>query len=193
MRKLLYGVFIALGLAACGGQEQQAPAVSEPASDAQVQSSYCPPPLGMMAETLLENIDAGLKSTGASARVINKEIVPNECGHDVMMVTDFGGVIIKIDDNQNVLSLAAGYEMTGNTVKDVAHALPAIQVMTSPYGRAKLGELAIGQDLLKALPEVLNAAARQQGEATQDIIRDGYKYSITVENRNVAFVVRKAE
>lgn len=83
--------------------------------------------------------------------------------------------------------------MTGNTVKDVAHVLPAIQVMTSPYGRAKLGELAIGQDLLKALPEVLNAAARQQGEATQDIIRDGYKYSITVENQNVAFVVRKAE
>nr|DAY44517.1 MAG TPA: hypothetical protein [Caudoviricetes sp.] len=127
-------------------------------------------------------------------RIVVKRIavVQNECGHDVMMVTDFGGVVIKIDDNQNVLSLAAGYEMTGNTVKDVAHALPVIQVMTSPYGRAKLGELAIGQDLLKALSEVLNAA-RQQGEATQDIIRDGYKYSITVENQNVAFVMRKAE
>ena len=30
MRKLLYGVIIAIGLTACGGQEQQAPAVSEP-------------------------------------------------------------------------------------------------------------------------------------------------------------------
>lgn len=29
MRKLLYGVVIAIGLAACGGQEQQAPAMSE--------------------------------------------------------------------------------------------------------------------------------------------------------------------
>ena len=176
MRILLCGVLIALGLAACGGQEQ---------------NSYCPPPLGVKAEQLLLSIDEGLKAVGASARIRHRDVEKNECGFDIKMITESGAVLIRTDEQQNVYSLSAGYGVSGNAIEDVSNSLNAIQVITSLYGPAKLGELPVGRELVKTLPEVLEAARRGGGEAEQEILRDGYRFMINVSGNNVAIIARK--
>lgn len=189
-----WAVFLAVILAACGGQKTDPARQPEQTNVIQEQPkqavNLCPQSMGVTAEKLLLNIDSGLKATNAPVGILDKNVVQNECGYQVTMETEFGAVFIQLNPKQDVLSVSAGYENKSDLAKNARNMLAVIQTVISTEGRAKLGETEIGNALYKTIIDTM-LAAKESGAASKDIEYGGNRYTVNVEGSAVAVVARK--
>ena len=182
--KMFYVLVLGLVLAGCGGEGS--PTAAKPVGAAQL----CPESMGITAEKLFSNMDAGLKATNAPVNILDKSVTPNECGYQVQMVTGFGAVFIQLNPQQEVLSLGAGYDNSSNLADNTRNLFAVIQTVVSTNGTAKLGETEIGKTLFSAAADTV-LAAKESGSASKDLTYGGNLYTVTVEGKTVAMLTRK--
>ena len=193
MRKLLYGVLIALGLAACGGQEQQPQAVSQvPTASAASSESVtnCPLPMGIAAGQWLQSLDASFKAARMPTAVKNRSAEKEECGLSVNMSMERGEIKFLIDEKMGLLSVASGFELSKDLTTNTDRMLSTIQSIVALHGTAKLGESPLGQKLLEVIADTIYAS-KTQGNVINSFDMDGFTYLIACDGTSVAVLARK--
>lgn len=191
MKKIFAVSLVALALAACGQQASNDPAASQPqAAAVQNNAALCHEPMDIQLEQLLLNMDAGLKSTGASSSIRDQNIKTDSCGYQINMMMDFGLVQIHVNEQQQVLSLGAGYENSADVISNTKNAFAAMQVLAAPFGKDKAMQTEAGKKVLETATQILNTSANSHS-ASQSFNYDGNLYTITKEGTAMVFVVRK--
>lgn len=185
--KLILALALACTLAACGSQEtaaKQETALQQ--ETAPQQTVICAEPMGISAEKLLLNIDAGLKGIGASSAVQSKNIEENECGYQIVMITDFGATQVETNPQQEVLKLLTATQLN----PDLSNLFATIQTITAIDGTEKMGQTEIGDLLFKTISDMA-PEVKQSGNASKDFEYKGKYYSIMIEGNNLVMLVRK--
>lgn len=189
--KKIFGVsLIALALAGCGQQKTEPPEQQPQTTVVQNTAKACYEPMGIQAEQLLLNMDAGLKATGASSVIRDQNIKADGCGYQINMMMDFGLVQVHIDEQQQVLSLGAGYENGADVIGNTKKAFAAMQVLGSLFGSGKIMETEVGKKVLETATQILNTSANSNS-ASQSFEYGGNLYTVTKEGTAMVFVVRK--
>ena len=178
--KLILALVLACTLAACGSQETATKQEAVPQ-----QAAICAEPMGISAEKLLLNMDAGLKGIGPSA-VQNKNIEENECGYQIVMMTDFGAIQVETNPQQEVLRLSAATQLNS----DLSNLFAVVQTITAIDGTEKMGQTEIGNLLFKTVSDMA-PEVKKSGNASKDFEYKGKYYSIMIEGNNLAMLVRK--
>lgn len=172
---------LACTLAACGSQETAAKQETAPQ-----QAAICAEPMGISVEKLLLNIDAGLKGIGAPSAVQSKNIEENECGYQIVMMTDFGAIQVATNPQQEVLRLSTATQLNS----DLSNLFATIQTITAIDGTEKMGQTEIGNLLVKTIGDMASEV-KQSGNASKDFEYKGKYYSIMIEGNNLVMLVRK--
>lgn len=185
--KLMLALVLACTLAACGSQEIAAKQEAAPQQEtAPQQAAICAEPMGISVEKLLLNIDAGLKSIGAPSTVQSKNIEENECGYQIVMMTDFGAIQVGTNPQQEVLRLSTATQLNS----DLSNLFATIQTITAIDGTEKMGQTEIGNLLVKTIGDMA-PEVKQSGNASKDFEYKGKYYSIMIEGNNLVMLVRK--
>lgn len=179
--KLMLTLVLACTLAACGSQETAAKQETAPQ-----QAAICAEPMGISVEKLLLNIDAGLKGIGAPSAVQSKNIEENECGYQIVMMTDFGAIQVATNPQQEVLRLSTATQLNS----DLSNLFATIQTITAIDGTEKMGQTEIGNLLVKTIGDMASEV-KQSGNASKDFEYKGKYYSIMIEGNNLVMLVRK--
>ena len=166
MRKLLCGVLIALGLAACGGQEQQASA-NLPLGD--VPAGCNTAQIGISLDQFTQNMVTGLKQIEQPYTIYKQDITNDECGILVMMDMEFGFVGVFTDPTgKNVMGVTVSYQNT-----------------------QEVGERAEWKELVGMITTALNES-NKTGHSKQQIVLGDYSYTVIAGSKDVTMVVRRA-
>ena len=189
MRKLLCGVLIAIGLVACGGQEQQA--TSELPSGT-VSAECNTAQLGISLDQFTQNMVTGLKQIEQPYTIRKQDITNDECGILVMMDMEFGFVGVFTDPTgKNVMGVTVSYQNTQDVVVNFNRSIAAMQVLTAIHGTQKVGERPefeeLGQILTAALDE-----NNKTGYGKQQVVLGDYAYTTISKSKDVTMVVRRA-
>ena len=179
--KLMLALVLACTLAACGSQEIAAKQEAAPQ-----QAAICAEPIGISVEKLLLNIDAGLKGIGAPSTVQSKNIEENECGYQIVMMTDFGAIQVGTNPQQEVLRLSTATQLNS----DLSNLFATIQTITAIDGTENMGQTEIGNLLVKTIGDMA-PEVKQSGNASKDFEYKGKYYSIMIEGNNLVMLVRK--
>lgn len=196
MKKYLMGIAVGLALAACGQQQSEtAPAQPKQEMTAE-QAKYvlCGQALDLTAEQLLKNMDEGLRATKASPAILDQKLTANDCGYTLEMAMTYGAIRLELDEQQKVRNLAVGYQnISGQEglLKNMNNALASVQTVMSINGSAKFGETELGKKLFTTLIDLMAENKNSAGAATKDVDFDGKRYTVGIEGRTVAIVVRK--
>ena len=183
--KLILALVLACTLAACGSQETAAKQEAAPQQEtAPQQAAICAEPMGISVEKLLLNIDAGLKGIGAPSTVQSKK--ENECGYQIVMMTDFGATQVETNPQQEVLKLLTATQLNS----DLSNLFASIQTITAIDGTEKMGQTEIGDLLFKTIGDMV-PEVKQSGNASKDFEYKGKYYSIMIEGNNLVMLVRK--
>lgn len=148
--------------------------------------------MGVSAETVVQNIEAGLKHFGNSFEVVGKNVQANDCGHAVTMAAEFGTVRMQLNRQSEVVSLAVGFEWTDDLATSFENATSALQVMMAPQGSMQVGESEAGQKLYYELTDAIGRA-RQNGTGENRFEHGGLRYRVRVEGSSVEMLVRNAD
>ncbi|OAM24912.1 hypothetical protein A7P89_01360 [Eikenella corrodens] len=191
MRKLLCGVLIAFGLAACGGQEQQAPAVPEPASEASSElATNCPIPMGIVADKWMQNLDASFKATRMPTTIKNRNAEKEACGVSVNMSMERGEIKFLMDEKMGLLSVASGFELSNNLSTNTDRMFSTIQSIVALHGTVKWGASPLGKRLLEVIADTVQAS-KTQGDVINSFDMDGFTYLVACDGTSVAILARK--
>lgn len=179
--KRMLALILAFAVAACGNQETVTTQEAAPQ-----QAAICAEPMGISAEKLLLNMDAGLKGINISSAIQDKNVSENECGYQVIMMTHFGAIQMETNPQQEVLRLSTAAQLN----PDLSNLFASIQTITAIDGMEKMGQTEIGNLLFKTVSDMA-PEAKQAGSASKDIEYKGKHYSIMIEGNNLALLVRK--
>lgn len=189
MRKLLCGVLIAFGLAACGGQEQQAPA-NLPLGE--VPAGCNTAQIGISLDQFTQNMVTGLKQIEQPYTIYKQDITNDECGILVMMDMEFGFVGVFTDSTgKNVMGVTVSYQNTQDTVVNFNRSIAAMQVLAAIHGSQKVGERPEWKELVGMLTTALNES-NKTGHSKQQIVLGDYSYTVIAGSKDVTMVVRRA-
>lgn len=190
MKKILIAALLMASLTACGKKEATAPVPEAPKSQAASAANLCPESMGVSGETVILNIEKNLKSMNNSTKVIDKSVTKNECGSAMVMQTkDY--VIQMILDNQNqLLQFGVGYEEPNDVTANAVKLLGAIQVIVSPVSTTPAGEMDEGKKLAFIAMEAIQES-KKTGASSRTFDFEQRRYTINMENKAVAIVVRK--
>lgn len=191
MRKLLYGVIIAIGLTACGGQEQQA--TSELPSGT-VSAECNTAQLGISLDQFTQNMVTGLKQIEQPYTIRKQDITNDECGILVMMDMEFGFVGVFTDPTgKNVMGVTVSYQNTQDVVVNFNRSIAAMQVLTAIHGTQKIGERPEYKELIQTLTDTLNEYNKTGLYSKRQIVLDGYVYTIIAASNDVTMVVKRVQ
>ena len=191
MRKLLCSVLIAFGLAACGGQEQQAPAVPEPTSEASSElATNCPIPMGIVADKWMQNLDASFKATRMPTNIKNRNAEKEACGVSVNMSMERGEIKFLMDEKMGLLSVASGFELSNNLSTNTDRMFSTIQSIVALHGTVKWGASPLGKRLLEVIADTVQAS-KTQGDVINSFDMDGFTYLVACDGTSVAILARK--
>ena len=182
-------VLAAFMLAACGQKTEEAKQPQGVTAEA-LKAAICPQPMGISVEKLLLNMDAGLKNNGVSSQIVDQKIQATECGYQINMVLDFGSVQVMTDEQQQVVSLGAGFDNGADVVANLKSSLAVMQVLNAPIGSGKVLETEAGKKLMEVATQV-NVDAAKAGEASQDFEYGDNLYTVAKDGKTLAMVVRK--
>lgn len=181
-------IISAVCLTACG---QNNAVKQNTQSEHVVQQVLCPEPMGIKVETLLVNMDSGLKATKRPSTVGDKEVVKDECGHRMTFATDFGAVDIRMNPQQELLALAVGQNSSPDVSTNFSNALAVMQVATSPFGRSRFLETELGKKLMETAISAQSQANQSEGTAEQEFEYGGNTFSVVIQQKLLNVVVRK--
>jgi len=193
MRKLLYGVLIVIGLAACGGQEQQPQAVSQvPTASAASSESVtnCPLPMGIAADQWLQNLEVSLKAARMPTAVTNGSSEKEECGLSMNISMERGEVKFLINEKMGLLSVASGFELSKDLTTNTDRMFSTIQSIVALHGTVKWGASPLGKRLLEVIADTVQAS-KTQGDVINSFDMDGFTYLVACDGTSVAILARK--
>lgn len=196
MKKVWISVLTVMALVGCGRQAETEPTQVQPKQEItaeQAKSALCGQPMDITAEQLLINLDQGLRSTKAPTAIRDQKLTANDCGYTLDMVMDYGNVRLELDNQQKVRNLGVGYENIASQealLKNMNNSFAALQTAVSVNGTKKFGETELGKNLFKALSDLI-IEHKNVGSGTQDIDFDGKRYTVAVDGKTVAIIVRK--